>query len=82
MKGPSFAFIDGWRSFWLAINAFAQAAAQICILHNLRRPMCFYVWKDREAAAADMRAIFEAGNGKSPSVAPCEGGLPREIYRL
>lgn len=55
------AVVDGLKGFPEAITAaFPDTTVQTCIVHLIRHSMNFCSWKDRKAAAADLRPIYEA----------------------
>jgi putative transposase len=56
-----FAVVDGLTGFPAAINAvFPDATVQTCIVHLLRNALDFVGWKDRQAVAAALKAIYQA----------------------
>ena len=55
------AVVDGLKGFAQAITAaFPEATVQTCIVHLVRHSLSFCAWKDRKAAAADLRRIYGA----------------------
>lgn len=53
--------VDGLTGFPEAIaTVFPQTLVQLCIVHMVRNSLRFVNWKDRKAAAADLRTIYRA----------------------
>ena len=53
--------VDGLTGFSDAIAAvFPQTLVQLCIVHMVRGSLRFVNWKDREAVARDLRAVYRA----------------------
>jgi putative transposase len=57
------ACIDGLKGFPEAIaSVFPKTKVQLCIVHVLRSSLNYVPWKDRKAAAADLKKIYTAVN--------------------
>ena len=57
------AVIDGLKGFPEAITAvFPPTIVQTCIVHLIRNSMDFASWKDRKPIAAELKAIYRAGD--------------------
>ena len=55
------ACVDGLQGFPEAIEAmFPKAQVQLCIVHLVRNSLKYVGWKQRKAAAADLRAVYTA----------------------
>ena len=52
---------DNLNGFTTTIkNVFADAATQICVVHQIRNACRYVVWKDKKAFTADMKHIYNA----------------------
>jgi len=52
---------DNLKGFTDAIaTVYPSARTQICIVHQLRNSLKFVVWKDKKAAAEDLKKIYDA----------------------
>ena len=57
---------DNLKGFTDAIKAvYPEAKTQICIVHQLRNSLKFVVWKDKKAAAASLKLIYNAPDAQT-----------------
>jgi transposase-like protein len=57
---------DNLKGFTEAIKAvYPDTKTQICIVHQLRNSLKFVVWKDKKAAAASLKLIYNAPDEQS-----------------
>ena len=64
------AVVDGLKGFPQAIEAaFPQTRIQTCIVHLLRHSMTFASYKDRQAVAAALKAIYTAVDAEAAELA-------------
>jgi len=60
------AVVDGLKGFPDAITAvFPEAVVQTCIVHLLRHSLAFCSWKDRQAVARELKAVYAAENAET-----------------
>ncbi len=61
MKDVFIACVDGLNGFPEAIETmFPKTLVQLCIVHMVRNSLKFVSWKQRQAVAVDLRAIYTA----------------------
>jgi len=62
--------IDGLNGFNEAIKAvYPKAEIQRCIVHQIRSSLKFVSWKDRKAAAKDLKSVYSALNEEDAKLA-------------
>ena len=61
MKDCFIACVDGLKGLPEAIEAvLPKTQVQLCIVHKVRKSLKYGPWKERQAVAADLRAIYGA----------------------
>jgi len=64
------ASVDGLTGFPDAIaSVFPQTEVQLCIVHLIRGTLRYVPWKDRKAAARDLRSIYTAATAEAAAQA-------------
>ncbi len=64
------ASVDGLTGFPDAIaSVFPQTEVQLCIVHLVRSTLRYVPWKDRKAAARDLRSIYTAATAEAAAQA-------------
>jgi putative transposase len=60
------AVVDGLKGFPEAIQTtFPETTVQTCIVHLLRHSLAFCSWKDRQAVARELKAVYAAENAET-----------------